>query len=71
MLSAFLVPIKIGPGFWSRVPGVGPGFYSFPDRDDPTPFSSSCSCGCRNYTRVIDTVTVLAGEARLSLQDSK
>ena len=30
MLSAFLVPIKIGPGFWSRVPGVGPGFYSFP-----------------------------------------
>ena len=30
MLSAFLVPIKIGPGFWSRVPVVGPGFYSFP-----------------------------------------
>ena len=22
--------MKIGPGFWSRVPGVGPGFYSFP-----------------------------------------
>ena len=30
MYSASLVPIKIGPGFWSRVPGVGPGFYSLP-----------------------------------------
>ena len=23
---------KFGPGFWSRVPGVGPGFYSFPEQ---------------------------------------
>ena len=32
MHSVFLVPINIGPGFWSRVPVVGPGFYSLPNK---------------------------------------
>ena len=25
-----LMLANFGPGIWSRVPGVGPGFYSFP-----------------------------------------
>ena len=30
MFSTHIRLTKFGPGFWSRVPGVGPGFYSFP-----------------------------------------
>ena len=30
MLSTLIRLTKFGPGFWFRVPGVGPGFYSFP-----------------------------------------
>ena len=30
MFDSNILLTKFGPGFWSRVPGVGPGFYSFP-----------------------------------------
>ena len=30
MFSTHIRLTKFGPGFWSRVPGVGPGFYTFP-----------------------------------------
>ena len=29
MFDSNILLTKFGPGFWSRVPGVGPGFYSF------------------------------------------
>ena len=30
MFNSNILLTKFGPGFWSRVPGVGSGFYSFP-----------------------------------------
>ena len=30
MFDSNILLTKFGPGFWSRVPAVGPGFYSFP-----------------------------------------
>ena len=30
MFDSNILLTKFGPGFWSRVPGVSPGFYSFP-----------------------------------------
>ena len=30
MFDSNILLTKFGPGFWFRVPGVGPGFYSFP-----------------------------------------
>ena len=30
MFDSNILLTKFGPGFWCRVPGVGPGFYSFP-----------------------------------------
>ena len=30
MFDSNILLTKFGPGFWSRVPGIGPGFYSFP-----------------------------------------
>ena len=30
MFNSNILLTKFGPGFWFRVPGVGPGFYSFP-----------------------------------------
>ena len=38
MFDGNILLTKFGPGFWSRVPGVGPGFYSFPKKtvqEDP------------------------------------
>ena len=29
MFDSNILPTKFGPGFWSQVPGVDPGFYSF------------------------------------------
>ena len=30
MFDSNILLTKFGPGFWSRISGVGPGFYSFP-----------------------------------------
>ena len=30
MFDSNILLTKFGPGFWSRVPCIGPGFYSFP-----------------------------------------
>ena len=30
MFDSIILRTKFGPGFWFRIPGVGPGFYSFP-----------------------------------------
>ena len=32
MFDSNILLTKFGPGFWFRVPGVGPGFYSFPNK---------------------------------------
>ena len=33
MFDSNILLTKFGPGFWYRIPGVGPGFYFFPPHD--------------------------------------
>ena len=42
MFSTHIRLTKFGPGFWCRIPGVGPGFYSFPffQSEDTVPHKS-------------------------------
>ena len=30
MFDSNILLTKFGPGFWFRIPGIGPGFYPFP-----------------------------------------